>query len=45
VLGPDRTATHVLVDGRFVVRDGHVLGVDLRDAHRELAVRAARLWD
>jgi cytosine/adenosine deaminase-related metal-dependent hydrolase len=45
VLGPDRTATHVLVDGRFIVRDGHVLGVDVRAAHRALARRAARLWD
>jgi cytosine/adenosine deaminase-related metal-dependent hydrolase len=44
VLGPDRLATHVLVDGRFVVRDGEVLGIDLAAAHRELGVRAARLW-
>jgi hypothetical protein len=29
-------ATHVLVDGRFVVRDGEVLGIDLQAAYREL---------
>jgi cytosine/adenosine deaminase-related metal-dependent hydrolase len=44
VLGPDRLATHVLVNGCFIVRDGDVLGTDLRAAHRELAARAARLW-
>ena len=45
VLGPDRPATHVLVDGRFVVRDGEVLGIDLQAAYRELGARGKRLWD
>ena len=45
VLGPDRRATHVLVDGRFVVRDGEVLGIDLQAAYRELGARGKRLWD
>jgi cytosine/adenosine deaminase-related metal-dependent hydrolase len=44
VLGPDRRATHVLVNGRFIVRHGDVLGTDLRAAYRDLAARAARLW-
>jgi len=44
VLGPERTARHVLVGGRFVVRDGATVGVDLSSAHRELARRARRLW-
>ncbi len=45
VLGPDRTARHVLVGGEPVVRDGEVVGLDLAAAHRELAARARRLWD
>ena len=45
VLGPDRHATHVLVDGHFVVRDGEVLGIDLQAAYRELGARGKRLWD
>ena len=44
VMGPDRYAAHVLVDGRFVVRDGNLVGVDLREAHGELRDRAVRLW-
>ena len=44
VLGPDRVATHVLVDGSFVVRDGRCSSVDLPAAHRELSARARRLW-
>lgn len=45
VLGPDRRVRHLLVGGRAVVIDGLVAGVDLRAAHRDLARRAARLWD
>jgi len=45
VLGPDRRATHVLVDGRFVVRDCEVLGIDLQAAYREWGARGKRLWD
>lgn len=44
VLGPDRRARHVLVDGRAVVSDGALLGVDPGECHRALARRARRLW-
>lgn len=43
VLGPERTARHVLVGGEYVVRDGALVGADRRDLHRDLARRAARL--
>ena len=45
VLGPDRRVRHLFVDGRPVVADGHLLGVDLRSAHRALADRSRALWD
>lgn len=45
VLGPDRSARHVLVGGDPVVRDGEVVGLDLAAAHRDLATRSRRLWD
>ena len=45
VLGPDRRVRHLLVGGRLVVIDGLVGGVDLLEAHRDLARRATRLWD
>ncbi|MED5220501.1 MAG: amidohydrolase family protein, partial [Actinomycetota bacterium] len=45
VLGPDRRVRHLLVGGRSVVADGLVGGVNLPDAHRDLARRATRLWD
>jgi len=44
VLGPDRRARHVLVDGRPVVRDGQLLGADVTGLHRDLARRAQRVW-
>ena len=44
VLGPDRRARHVLVDGAPVVRDGGLLGADAGALRRELARRARRLW-
>jgi cytosine/adenosine deaminase-related metal-dependent hydrolase len=44
VLGPERTARHVLVDGEPVVRDGHLVGADIHELRRELARRARRLW-
>ncbi len=44
VLGPDRSARHVFVEGAQVVADGVVRGLDLAAAHRDLAVRARRLW-
>lgn len=43
VLGPDRRARHVHVGGRQVVRDGDVVGFDLRAGYAELGRRAARL--
>jgi cytosine/adenosine deaminase-related metal-dependent hydrolase len=44
VLGPERQARHVLVEGEFVVRDGRLLGADMDTLRRELARRARRLW-
>ncbi len=44
VLGPDRRARHVLVEGEQVVHDGHLVGLDLADAHAELSRRSRRLW-
>ena len=43
-LGPDRRARHVLVDGEAVVRDGELVGADMRALRRDLAERAHRLW-
>ncbi len=45
VLGSDRRVRHLLVDGRFVVTDGLLAGMDLRAAHRDLAKRARLLWE
>jgi cytosine/adenosine deaminase-related metal-dependent hydrolase len=45
VLGPSRSVRHLVVGGRAVVTDGRLAGVDLDAAHRDLAVRARRLWD
>lgn len=45
VLGPDRRPRHVLVGGTAVVTDGALVGLDVRQAHRDLAARARRLWD
>jgi hypothetical protein len=44
VLGPERTARHVFVEGEYVVRDGALVGADIRTLHAELARRARRLW-
>jgi cytosine/adenosine deaminase-related metal-dependent hydrolase len=44
VLGPERHARHVLVDGHHVVRDGRLLGADTDTLRRDLARRARRLW-
>ena len=44
VLGPERRARHVLVDGAYVVRDGRLLGADMDALRRDLARRARRLW-
>ena len=44
VLGPERRARHVLVEGGYVVRDGRLLGADMDALRRELARRARRLW-
>lgn len=45
VLGPDRRVRHLYVNGRPVVVDGLLPGIDLPAAHRSLAERARRLWD
>jgi cytosine/adenosine deaminase-related metal-dependent hydrolase len=45
VLGPDRRARHVLVDGEPVVTDGELVGADVRELRRDLSTRARRLWD
>jgi hypothetical protein len=44
VLGPDRRARHVFVDGEPVVRDGTLLGADEGALRRDLSERARRLW-
>jgi cytosine/adenosine deaminase-related metal-dependent hydrolase len=44
VLGPDRRARHVFVEGEPVVRDGTLLGADERALRRDLTERARRLW-
>jgi cytosine/adenosine deaminase-related metal-dependent hydrolase len=44
VLGPERHARHVLVEGAHVVRDGTLLGADMDALRRDLARRARRLW-
>jgi cytosine/adenosine deaminase-related metal-dependent hydrolase len=44
-LGPDRRVRHLLVQGRPVVTDGELTGLDLRTARAELARRSARLWN
>jgi cytosine/adenosine deaminase-related metal-dependent hydrolase len=44
VLGPDRRARLVLVDGEPVVRDRALVGTDHVANRRELARRARRLW-
>jgi cytosine/adenosine deaminase-related metal-dependent hydrolase len=44
VLGPERTARHVFVDGTAVVRDGHLVNADIDGLHADLARRARRLW-
>jgi cytosine/adenosine deaminase-related metal-dependent hydrolase len=43
VLGPERRVRHLLVGGEFAVRDGELLGVDLRTARMQLAATAKRL--
>ncbi|MEX1177068.1 MAG: 8-oxoguanine deaminase [Nitriliruptor sp.] len=44
VLGPDRRARHVYVEGEIVVEDGHLTGMDLDAARTDLGRRARRLW-
>ena len=44
VLGPDRRARDVYVEGRRVVADGALVGGDLPALRRDLATRARRLW-
>jgi cytosine/adenosine deaminase-related metal-dependent hydrolase len=44
VLGPDRRARHVYVEGELVVEDGQLGGMDLDRARVDLGRRARRLW-
>ena len=44
VLGPDRRARDVYVEGRQVVAGGALVGADLPALRRDLATRARRLW-
>ena len=44
VLGPERTARHVFVEGDYVVRDGALVGADIVTLRAELTRRARRLW-
>jgi cytosine/adenosine deaminase-related metal-dependent hydrolase len=44
VLGPERRARHVFVDGTAVVADGQLVGADIDSLRAELAKRVRRLW-
>jgi cytosine/adenosine deaminase-related metal-dependent hydrolase len=44
VLGPDRRAREVYVEGRRVVAGGALVGADLPAMRRDLVARARRLW-
>jgi cytosine/adenosine deaminase-related metal-dependent hydrolase len=44
VLGPDRGARHVFVDGTAIVVDGHLVNADIDTLRAELARRVRRLW-
>jgi cytosine/adenosine deaminase-related metal-dependent hydrolase len=44
VLGPDRRARHVYVEGQLVVEDGQLTGMDLDAARVDLGRRSRRLW-
>jgi cytosine/adenosine deaminase-related metal-dependent hydrolase len=44
VLGPDRRARHVYVEGQLVVEDGRLTGMDLDAARVDLGRRSRRLW-
>ena len=44
VLGPERSARHVFVDGESVVSYGHLVNADIADLRAELARRVRRIW-
>jgi 8-oxoguanine deaminase len=44
VLGPERSARHVFVDGEPVVSDGHLVNADIADLRVDLARRVRRIW-
>jgi cytosine/adenosine deaminase-related metal-dependent hydrolase len=44
VLGPERQARHVFVDGTAVVTDGQLVNADIDTLRAELAKRVRRLW-
>ena len=45
VLGPDRRVRELFVNGVRRVSEGELIGVDLTEAHRRLALRSKRLWN
>jgi cytosine/adenosine deaminase-related metal-dependent hydrolase len=44
VLGPERIARHVFVDGEPVVSDGHLVNAEIADLRADLARRVRRIW-
>jgi len=44
VLGPERSARHVFVDGEPVVSDGQLVNADIADLRADLARRVRRIW-
>ena len=45
VLGQNRRARHVLVEGRPIVTDGQLVGLDVSTLYADLSRRARRLWN
>jgi len=45
ILGPDRKVKDLFVSGEYTIKDGELVGFDLREAHRNLASRSIRLWN
>ncbi|HJM28825.1 MAG: 8-oxoguanine deaminase [Acidimicrobiales bacterium] len=45
ILGPDRQVRELFVAGERRILNGELVGFDLREAHRNLAIRSQRLWN
>ncbi len=45
ILGPDRRVRELFVNGEHRISEGELVGVDLTEAHRNLALRSKRLWN